>query len=527
MKLDDSLSLSPEGISEVQIFLGKEVYEFLEQKDYANQWNKLFEACKWATVFQGLEFFYMFHEVYKKQYQPLLLVLIEDEILKAFLPLSFETADGRITGAGVNDAHYHAWISLDDIGSSFFKRAVEELRRQFPLSSIRMEQLPAGIPLGWLGAVQDVAGVKFTSSTRPLVNLRDPSIDKLARKKDFKSNNNRLKRYGAFEVEFIKDAGRFDEALDVLMIQSDFRKGALYGMFPFQKNPYRSILFKEMFRKGLMFGIVLKLDGDILAGITGTIGKDGWCHGSGLNCHSPLYDYYSPGFLSFIHLIQHLENEGFDTLDLSTGMLDYKKRIANSYDEVYELFIPAAENLEDALSKKEGLKDKLKERLWSLLENKPHLNFEREELREKLKLYHKQRDYLNLVFFIQTGNPYMKVEKNISCMEIEKALNTDFEKNNLAELLTYKPKHESLTKREFLIDALSRFKNGDTCFTKSEKGKLIGCLWINSVGGMAEITTCTTDFINLVKNTLSSDSSKEIGEVIKIILPKHASKYLS
>ncbi|MBT0809948.1 GNAT family N-acetyltransferase [Litoribacter ruber] len=526
MKLDDSLSPSPERISDVQIFLGNEVYDFLEQKDYSSQWSNLYETCPWATVFQGLEFFKMFHEVYKQQYQPLLVVYFVDDKLKALLPLSFETSDGRITGAGVNDAHYHAWICSEEIGSCFFKKAVEELRVQFPLSSIRMEQLPVGIPLGWLGAVENFDGVKFTTSVRPLVNLKNPSIDKLARKKDFKSNNNRLKKCGDFEVEFIKDQDKFDQALETLVHQSDFRKGAFYGLFPFHKNPYRSILYKEMFRKKMMFGLVLKLDGEILAGITGTIGKDGWCHGSGLNCHSPLFDYYSPGFLSFIHLIQHLENEGYETLDLSTGMLDYKKRIANHYDEVYELFIPAVDQA--IISKKKtGLKDKLKERIWAFLEKKPHLDFEREELRAKFKLYHKQRDYFNLIHFYQTGKPYLKIEKYVSCSEAEKLLGESYSKNSLKELLMYRPKHESLTKREFLLDAFSRFKSGEVCYSQSKNGKLLGCLWCKIADEKTvEITSCCPSFIKGVRKTLQIGAHAN-PEKVKVIMPKSVEKYLS
>jgi CelD/BcsL family acetyltransferase involved in cellulose biosynthesis len=506
-------------VEEIKLFYGEMADALLSDRVFVEQWERLYQACAWSTVFQGHDFFRIFHQIYEGKYSPMLVVVYVKGELKGLLPLSVNCADKRITGAGVNDAHYHAWICEEDFGNCFISRALDVVRNEFPKSPIKLAQLPPNIPLDWL-SINDKWKGKYIlqTETRPLVNLRDPSVFALPKKKDFKTNSNRLKKIGNLEVERVVDPEKFDKAVQVLMDQVDYRQAAKYGWLPFRDNPYRKKLYNQLFEAGFVYALMLKLDGQIIAGLTGTVGKDGWVHGAGVNCHSPLYNYYSPGFLCFIHLTQLLESQGFSYLDLSTGLLSYKKRIANEYDEVYELEIEPLEKLaegENTLRAKVlKYKKMFSDKIWRLVESKENLPKDRDLIREKIKIYYKNHEYRKMWGFLKRGEPDENPVAHFYTGTAGKDSNKyEWEVNAIHHLLLYKPKALSLTLQEFLSATSQKFSEGQVCYTFSEGGELKWCIWEKKTEEEnkevhLEVFYCAPTFYRAVEEAISALTSK-------------------
>ena len=112
------------------------------------------------------------------------------------------------------------------------------------------------------------------------------------KKKNRKEKINRLKRIGDLQFVELSKVSEFEMVIDEMILQNDFRKGALYGKMVFQEEFQRREFLLKMFELGHLHVSLLKLDEKVIASNAGFIGED-VIHLQGINSHSPFFSKYS------------------------------------------------------------------------------------------------------------------------------------------------------------------------------------------------------------------------------------------
>ncbi|SIT75406.1 GNAT family N-acetyltransferase [Pontibacter indicus] len=457
----------------VEMATGEEAFRLIQDQTFINKWDALYKSCPWATTFQSLPFVKTWYELYSSRFQPVIVCYWQSGELTGLIFLAHSSSDNKIKGAGGDIAYYQTWLTLDQ-SNFFIKTSIRKLRLLFPGHTISFVQLPPHTPIDWVEDDSDLKKIcTIKKVSRPLVVLKDKSVEKLLRIKDFKASCNRLKRIGNLTYERIYDLQYFCDVLDVLTYQYDFRQGATINWTPFLKNPLRKQLLIEMFKQNLLHVTLLKSNDEIIASLVATLGKNNWIHGVGLNSHSPFYASHSPGFVCFVKFIQMLAHEGYDTLDLTTGNQAYKRRLANGYDQVYELIVSdksrsvAKEILQDSLLKL--LKPQFKGLFNQYKTYFSQAKQEFEVVRNQGILpysMHKLNNRKQQLYDFKTNQE----PDNSDCTAIIKRC-------SLLDLLSYDQTQGFISRQGFLRDAMKRFELGEQSFTWVEGGKLLACAW--------------------------------------------------
>ncbi|WP_276499744.1 GNAT family N-acetyltransferase [Pontibacter litorisediminis] len=474
-----------------ELVTGERVFKLLLELEFQTAWDTLYSNCPWSTVFQSREFVSSWYTTYKSEYLPILVMSSEGGkligLLTMALPLksfgssALASAKGRIIGAGQYEAEYQCWLAEVEDDGSFVKAAIKKLRTEFPNCDIHFRFLPPNTPLEW--ATRDPkwrSQLVLQPYKRPLMDLHAPDVSKLFRKPEYRNKLNRLKRLGDLDFEIVTNLNRFAAILPELTVQYDFRQGAMFNKNQFRENPLKAELLLVMFDQGLLHVSVLKSNGEIVASIVAVQGK-GWVHLGGINVHSPLHaDYYSPGFVHFIMLGQYLLSEGVDVFDLTPGGDSYKERMATGHDEVYELVIPCS----IVHKVKKLIKKQLHNRLLTAglrpmsvelaIKKMVYLSKRRIKAASKPDFIYAQLLRIRLVF---TGTdqkllevPYKPEEYSPQSLEVKI--------NSLSDLLGYAPCRLDPTRWEFLSEAMRRLEGGESCYTWSDGGSLLGCAWL-------------------------------------------------
>jgi hypothetical protein len=346
--------------------------------------------------------------------------------------------------------------------------------KQFPAHTITLRFTPPGTPMAWMK--NDAKWQQYCvvqSHTRPLINLKAAKEEKtFQRKKHFKNKMNRLKRLGVVELETITSVPRFETALNEMAVMYDFRQSALFNKSPFKEDPVRKDFLIELLRQQLLHVTVLKVNEEIIAAIIAVGDKD-WMYLAGLNCHSPVYArLYSPGLLQFIMLAQQMTDEGVHYFDLSPGYDAYKEDLANEHDEVLELVISS----KPAFRLKKRLRKWVHGRLiaWGkrpmsvelAIKNYTYLAKHRTPaslIKQVYKRFGKKETLQRFWLQSYTLAPESKIALN---------------KDNITDLQLFSTnKRSALTKWEFLSDSIYRLEKGQHCYTWTENGCLLACVW--------------------------------------------------
>lgn len=490
-------TLEPRVDDEIHVAVGENALELLSDENFQAKWDLLYHTCYWSTVFQNAAFTNAWYKLYKKAYIPILITAYKDDRLTGLLNLCLNLQKLEITGTGCDDAHYHTWLAEEYNKESFITSALAKVKEQFPSYRIRLYQLPPHTPLGWLETdPRWRASSTFKIYKRPLIDLSHPELPKLSTKKQFKENRNRLKRHGEVTYEKVTCIEQFSSIFDVLIDQYDFRKGATLNFLPFRGDPIKKKFFMELFRLEMLHVTVLKLNNEIVASLIGTIGKDSWVHGAGLNTHAPTYACFSPGFVCFIMMAQQLANEKFRTLDLSTGGQGYKERLANSHDQVYELII--SNQTQSRIKIPQRIKGFLLQRISQSGIDYKRLRIElkRKKMlaKEKWSLFKKQGLNSGINTALRIAIPEAKEElfqvRPITMRNLKAVHAIGIEQNSLKALLLFSGSASLTTRWEFLEEAMFRLEIGEQAYTWTENNKLVACLWLlNSSAKKKEYTS--------------------------------------
>ena len=327
----------------IRVERGAAAKALLEDGAFLTAWQSLLDFCPWSTCFQDPNFVATWYDCYSDQFDPLI-VCDEDQAagLNGLLPMAIEKHSGRIFVAGTVHAEYKTWLALPDHADAFADSAFGQLAELFPKDHLELVYLAPGTPLGWFEKWRDRAFVRPID--RPFMRTQPANSVKasLSGKKN-RARIRKLEQYGPLVFERIENPAGFSAALDEIIPMCDFRHGAAHGVLAFRDDGLKRRFHEELMRRadGLLHITVTRLNGRIIAA------NIGWCNKQqvllGTLAHSPFFAEHSPGKLHILQLGLHLEEEGFDFLDLTPGG-SYKETFASGSDgsSIVDIFFSAA-----------------------------------------------------------------------------------------------------------------------------------------------------------------------------------------
>ncbi|AKD04395.1 GNAT family N-acetyltransferase [Pontibacter korlensis] len=462
---------------------GYAVFDLLYDKEFQDAWDKLYENCAWATVFQKRTFVTSWYQIYSKIYLPLIIYRVGGGRLTGILTLTKSTR-GLITGAGAAQAEYQVWLTSSDDGGGFIKQALSLIRKRYPKDRVQLKYIPGKAYVAWAKTDSYWSKRCFLRAFRqPLILADEEKLLAELRKKNRREKINRLKRLGELEFKRIKDCSEFTSIFDELALQFDFRKEAMFNRSFFRDDSYRKDFLVSLFKNNLLHVTVLKVNGEVIASNVGAVGK-GSVHLQGINSHAPSYARYSPGILHFLMLGRLLSEEGILVFDLTPGADAYKDALATDYAEAYQIdVVSRAEKLEmiSALT----LVGKAKAtalRLGVKPEKIKGLKYDYLLFKERLEGFKK----LGLGTVLSNGYRLFKggLKEQVYLLDETMCANSAGSAEvikccSLNDLLAYAPASQDTTRWDFLKEAMRKLENGEQSYTWCREGRLIACAWYN------------------------------------------------
>jgi len=477
------VSLFPQDPEGTALLSGEKVFNLLEDTRFLGEWNHLWKACPWATVFQSPSFVATWYRIYRKDFVPVIIRTIHAGKVTGLLTLAVDKK-GLITGAGANQAEYQVWLTADANDEQFIKNALREVRRVFPRRKLLLKYIPAGVSLGWTEKDATWRRRCFVkTSSHPLMIVNGTHITSELRKKNKKEKINRLSRLGELTFERINDYSAFAAVFDELALQSDFRKGAMYNKIAFKNDPLRKEFLLALFEQHYIHATVLKINDKIIASNVSLQGPN-QVHLQGINSFDAAYARHSPGIIHFLMLGKMLSEEGVKVFDLTPGADPYKDMLATQHTQAATLSM--GNNFH-------GFAARLKYGIHHFLKNKAiGMGIKAQTLKKV------QRDLTTyktkLKNITPAGLPAMSsrfIEKLYRRSDVLKcwivqypALPTigllPIQKDNLQHLLEFDDHETWYSKQEFLSEAMRRLETGEHGYSWVENGTLLGCAWLTN-----------------------------------------------
>jgi CelD/BcsL family acetyltransferase involved in cellulose biosynthesis len=461
----------------ITVFENEKARDLLSDHAFLLAWERLWKACKWATVFQGVTFVSTWYKNFPT-YPCIIITDWDNNSMSGMLAL---TKDGKsLVAAGTNLAEYQVWLETSNIHESFITSALEAISSHFPKQSLKLKYLPP------LTSISEIYNSKWSHRVMlkpyemPLMRLDKAQLQLELKKKNRKEKLNRLNRLGELSFRVVKDKDGFEKAIEEMCLQSDFRKGAMYNKTAFRDEPQRKQFLLELYDSGLIHLSLFTLNQELLASNAGIIGPD-MVHLQGINSHSPFYAKHSPGILHFLQLGISLAEEGFEYFDLTPGGAGgYKEMLSSEKLIAWELNMLSPQKiiLQKAIETvKKGLLSRLGKS--SFANKSTTLKSFMVEKKTKAKLFlHNPTKLLQSDSLNKVWSNKQKIYFTIKSYN-ERNYSNQYTilKNKLADFLNYREKGSLITRWEFLLDCMKRLELGHIPYTISEKNKLAAVFW--------------------------------------------------
>jgi CelD/BcsL family acetyltransferase involved in cellulose biosynthesis len=471
-------------------YKGPAALAVMDETELRQQWNNLYQQCTWATVFQSPSYASIWYNLYQ-QYTPLIIVEFSDNQLVGVFPLALSPS-GKLVAAGDSQAEYHGWLATPEFQKTFFIAAVQLLQREFANHPLHLKYLHHLVPIR---AVLEDPAIKNISSWRvhqqPVMKIDEVWLNTELKKKNRKEKINRLKRLGNLSFEKVDSSDRFIAILDELIIQSDFRKGAMYGEEFFALDKNKKTFMIQLFQQGLLHVTVLKLNEEFIAANAGVYDK-GVVFLQGLSSHSPFHAKYSPGIIRFLMLGLQMHQEGLNEFDLTPGGTDgYKTDLATNVYETHELVIAtrAQVNKLETINKSKALIKKVLPNGIGGMTKLGDIRQAKHNLKKKTNALLK----FGLAEYTRKKNwqdePLKNVNVHVISRPQENASKISVSKNSLSQLLQFDETASVATRREFLSNTMKRLEFGHQVYTFVADGKLSACLWLVPKDSKIELPT--------------------------------------
>ena len=320
----------------IQILRDDAARQLLAADELLADWERLYRACPWATVFQSPAFVRTWYASYRDAYRPVVvLARAGGGALRGLLTLAQPEGSRRLVAAGAGQAEYQTWLAAPHEGDAFALAAFDAMVREAAGSALLLQYTPPGAPTAWMAAPDPHAFyVAARTEPRPLIDLRDlGSVEKLLKGEYYRRRQNWLKRNaGEPRIERISDPAAFDALLEEFAPVYDLRQGARYGHLPFHDDANKAPFHRALIRQPGVLEVSVLRAGDRVA----SVHVDGNNRGEleiGILAHDPALSRGSPGALHILYLARELARDGWRAIDLTPGG-GYKDELANSRDEV-------------------------------------------------------------------------------------------------------------------------------------------------------------------------------------------------
>jgi hypothetical protein len=462
-------------------YSGQTVFDLLNNNKILDNWQSLYDACNWATVYQNPQYVNIWYKLYSKKCTPLLILEHRDENITGVFPLAI-TSRGKIVGAGHTQAEYQTWICQESDQESFFGKCLEWIRHNFPNSTLHLKYLPHQIRFNDLMRLNDTLRKSiWRSYHQPIMVLDEKWLSDELSGKHIRKKINGLKRLGEFKFERITDYNCFLSVFDDCILQSDFRKGALFAEEFFNQDKSKKEFISQLFKAGLFHVTILQVGNEIIASNGSMYGKN-IIHLQGFNSIAPQYSKYTPGIIRYLMLGQLAKREGFTEIDLTPGRDNYKAQLTNKSQTVYELCITSNQKrifLSWANNSSNIIKSLWPDRFELPKIHKLKLNTN--EIIHKISTGKTNNpfNYFKLIKFqiepLKNSIQYLIQVKSITLQTYKSKASPC--KNNLRDLLMFSQNGTVMTRRKFLWDAMKRLEVGQNVYTLVQSNRLKACLW--------------------------------------------------
>ena len=416
--------------------------------------------------------------------------------------------DGQgLVGAGDYQAEYQVWLCAPT-DEFFIESALLELRRRFPGQDVTFTYLPPNVPVQRLlqtGALRRLA--HLIPLSRPLLRVDEEGINgvnAVLLKKTNKIHLSRLRREGNVCLQRIADAAAFSSVFDEIIVQYNFRQGAINNSIPFRDDPLRKQFHLALMETASRIDhvTVLKVGHRIAAAHIGVV--DNGTVYLGIFTHSPFVAKYSPGKLFLLLLAKFLAGEGVGLFDLTPGGYHWKDGIANDHEEVGKLTIYRGRTVRGLQLMRRGLTNFAKTIASRVGVNPKVIKDELKELLPKLRRIRPQQIALRVI-----GAIYEHAELRIYRQSVKaaEALSTNrlMDKDNLSDLLNFEPLDRWQSKQSFLAGALYRLEKGEHVYTYAREGRLLHYGWLIENQQKAFLTKVQQEFVFPEGSTLLYD----------------------
>lgn len=458
----------------VRVVVGSDAESLLADERFVTCWQKRYDACPWATVYQSPGFVCTWYGHYRSVFDPVLVVGGGDEP-ESILCLARDKESGALHSAGTHHAEYHAWVSFKTDGA-FMSDALSALEGRFPRFTLRFKYAPKGMPLGWTTSGGMATRIVVEEVSRPLLRVADADrLDRFIRgKKRMRTKLNRLRRMGALEYRRVRSRAELEPHIDAIATWCDLRHGAIHGACPFSADPRKRDFHLALLDLGLLQAGMYFLDGELIAAHLGGCGRG---HGHlGVIVHSPRLGKHSPGAHLIFEIARELAAESFAAFDLTPGGDEYKARFATEHDTVHVIEVrPSATAVAIdaararagkwtcALIAKTGMEPRaLREKMQGLLRR----NWRRAPRVALGALRH----------WIGSQAEFRVYRLRPS--EIPHDCDTRVTRDRYEDLLQFRPRFRYQDYSEFLRSASRRLENGNHCYTAAEDGVLLHFGWL-------------------------------------------------
>jgi CelD/BcsL family acetyltransferase involved in cellulose biosynthesis len=463
----------------VHLVRGKEAATLCRDAAFQADWRGLCERCPWATAFQYPEYATVWYDVYRRRFEPVL-VLAHDARgeLIGLLPLASPVSGEGLIVAGGRQAEYQAWICAPDIAADFPRQAFRAVQHDFPQSTLTVQYLPPGTPVDWLGE-PDVQRMTRLSTLRRLVVRfdRPPGNESSLSKKKTRYRLKQIEKLGKVEFTRITQPQEFEALLDTIIPLYDFRQEAAHGIAPFRSDSLKKELVLARVRRGdaRLHATVLKVGDQVASAHLGFCSRRE-VH-LGLLAHNPFLAKHSPGKFHLLFLAQMLAEEGFARLDLTPGDDPYKDHFANDCDEAHVLTLyPSA---------KQQARVVVRERLTDAVRKGIRLcRIEPEQVRSlvhKVRSCHPVHTPLRLMRDVRQWIG-TRSELRIYSLAAARAAKVDGDPllrlDDLSALLAYHAEEPGPSRQQFLAAAWDRFEAGWHVCTHAQNDRLQHFGWL-------------------------------------------------
>ncbi len=448
----------------------------ISQAAFLGEWLDLYRRCPWSTAFQSPEFVCTWYATYRQQFHPVIVSQFANGKLSGLLTLAIAAGGRMLVGAGDYQAEYQVWLS-DPADESFVEGALSALTTSFPGVDIIFTYLPpnAAVPTllrtGTLRRRTHVIPLR-----RPLVRIEKQHIDALLATKSNRTRFRRLAKEGDFRLDRITNTEGLSAILDDVVVQYNFRQGAINDSLPFVDDPLRRRFHVALMRDAARLNgvMVLRVGSRIAAALIALVDRE-----TAYLCiltHSPFFARHSPGRLLILLSQKELAECGIRLLDLTPGGHHWKDDLANGHEEVAKLILYRSSAARFVERGRRGLIDAAKRGLQRFGISPLAVKSGVKAVTGKLTKM-RPRDILpgalQLIYSRRETQIYKHDGATMSSFE-----SSAIQKDKLSDLLNFGATHWRESRQDFLSAALHRLEKGEHVYTYVRDGKLLGYAWL-------------------------------------------------